>query len=166
MALEIERKYRLLNDAWRVLVERRVTMRQGYLTQIGSAASVRVRLEGDSATLNIKQAVLGMARAEYEYAIPVADAEQLLDTLCRGRVEKYRHYVHHAGHLWEIDEFLGDNAGLVVAEIELERQDEGFAMPPWLGAEVTDDARYYNHALAERPYRLWKDADAPPQSPL
>lgn len=155
MALEIERKFLVASDAWRAAATRRVTMRQGYLTEIGSAASVRVRLEGVTATLNIKQSVVGSARAEFEYAIPVADAETVIATLCQALVLKTRYEVPNAGHVWEVDEFEGDNAGLVVAELELGSEDEAFERPAWLGPEVTHEARYYNHALASRPYRTW-----------
>ncbi|HWU68002.1 MAG TPA: CYTH domain-containing protein, partial [Stenotrophobium sp.] len=123
----------------------------------GGRASVRVRLEGDQARLNIKAAVIGAARAEYEYGIPVADARELLQ-LCAGRLQKTRHHVEVGGLLWEIDEFHGDNAPLVVAELELAAIDQAFMRPDWLGNEVTDDRRYYNHHLALHPYRHWPDA--------
>src|SRR5690606_41633412 len=96
---------------------------------------------------------------EFDYPIPVEDARQLLALCVGGLVEKPRHYVRHGGHLWEIDEFLGDNAGLVVAEIELADPDEAFDRPDWLGAEVTDQPRYYNLALAQRPYARWSAAE-------
>lgn len=155
MPLEIERKFLLAGEGWRALAARRCEMRQGYLSPLGSNASVRVRLEGERARLNIKAAVTGSARAEYEYEIPHAQAREMLDTLCVGRVEKTRHYVEEADLTWEIDEFHGDNAGLVVAEVELQSVDQAVALPPWIGDEVTDDARYYNHALAHHPYKDW-----------
>lgn len=158
MPLEIERKFLLADAGWRREATRQLVMRQGYLGTPGGRASVRVRLEGDRATLNIKASVVGSARAEYEYAIPVHEAEQMLATLCVGRVEKTRHYVEREGLTWEIDEFEGDNAGLVVAEVELDAVDRVFTKPAWLGGEVTDDARYYNHALAMKPYRDWNAA--------
>ncbi len=158
MPLEIERKFLLAHDGWKQHVSRRLVMRQGYLGTPGGRASVRVRIEGDVANLNIKASVVGSARAEYEYAIPMDEAEQMLATLCVGRVEKTRHYVEREGLTWEIDAFEGDNAGLVVAEIELDAIDEVFTRPDWLGREVTDDARYYNHALAMTPYRNWHAA--------
>jgi Uncharacterized protein conserved in bacteria len=116
---------------------------------------VRVRIEGDQAFLNIKSRELGHTRQEFDYPVPVADATQLLKLCVAGLVEKRRHLVRHGGHLWEVDEFLGDNLGLVVAEIELQSADEAFARPDWLGAEVTDQARYYNLLLASRPYARW-----------
>ena len=111
------------------------------------------------AHLNIKAAVIGAARAEYEYPIPPDDARKLLETLCVGTLEKVRHYVERDGLTWEIDEFLGANAGLVVAEIELDAVDQEFLHPEWLGRELTDDRRYYNHHLAIHPYSTWPDAD-------
>lgn len=156
MAIEIERKFLLASDAWRAQVSRSIPMDQGYLG--GERASVRVRVAGEEAWLNIKAKQRGSARLEFEYAIPVDEAQQMLDALALpGRIRKVRHHVTVGRHLWEIDEFAGDNAGLVVAEIELEHADEAFARPDWLGAEVTDDIRYYNAALAEHPYSRWAD---------
>lgn len=156
MALEIERKFLLVSDAWRAEAVRSRPMVQGYLGVPGGRASIRVRLDGAEARLNIKAAVVGAARAEYDYPLPVVDAREIFDHLAIGKIEKTRHYVERAGHVWEIDEFAGDNAGLVVAEIELRSVDEAFERPPWLGKEVTRDARYYNHALALRPWRTWQ----------
>lgn len=158
MPLEIERKFLLASDAWRAEVSSHCVMRQGYLGAPGGKASIRVRLEGAVAKLNIKAAVIGSARAEYEYDIPVAQAREMLDTLCVGLVDKTRHYVEREGLTWEIDEFHGDNAGLVVAEVELESVDQSVPRPDWLGAEVTNDVRYYNQQLALKPYRSWHGA--------
>lgn len=155
MGLEIERKFLVASEAWRQHVGRSLPMHQGYLGDESGRASVRVRLEGAQARLNIKAAVVGAARAEYEYAIPPPDAVEMLERLCIGRLDKARHYVEVGAHIWEVDEFFGDNAGLVVAEIELQRIDEAFQRPDWLGREVTDDRRYYNHHLALHPYRSW-----------
>jgi adenylate cyclase len=116
---------------------------------------VRVRIAGERAFLTIKGAAIGATRAEFEYEIPVADARQLLP-LCDGAlVRKRRHVVEHAGNRWEVDEFEGDNTGLVVAELELQAAGQAFARPEWLGREVTDDPRYYNSSLAAHPYRNW-----------
>jgi adenylate cyclase len=155
MALEIERKFLLSSEAWRSQARSRVLMRQGYLG--GTArCSIRVRISGDRAWLNLKSKRSDRTRLEYEYSIPVDDADEMLAQLCEGPiVEKYRHEVEHGGHVWEIDEFLGDNAGLIVAEIELASEDELFERPNWLGEEVTHDERYYNFNLAKRPYRTW-----------
>jgi adenylate cyclase len=156
MGIEIERKFLLASDDWRAQVERSEPMDQGYLG--GERASVRVRIAGSGACLNIKSKQRGATRLEFEYPVPVDEARQMLDALALpGRIAKRRHYVRHAGHLWEIDEFEGDNAGLVVAEIELQHEDEEFVLPPWLGAEVTHELRYYNAALAQHPYCRWSD---------
>ncbi|MBI2383837.1 MAG: CYTH domain-containing protein [Gammaproteobacteria bacterium] len=155
MAIEIERKFLVVGEAWRAQVRRAQPMRQGYLSDEGGRASVRVRLEGGEARLNIKAAVIGSARAEYDYGIPAADAREILERLCIGLLEKTRHWIEHDGHTWEVDEFAGANRGLIVAEIELDAADEAFARPAWLGREVTDDRRYYNHHLALHPFSTW-----------
>ena len=161
MAEEIERKFLVKDDGWRTHVERHSPMRQGYLndaTRGGNSSSVRVRVAGDKAYLNIKSATLGVYRKEYEYAIPVEDANEILNELAENPlIEKVRYYVRHAEHVWEVDVFEGDNAGLVVAEIELDREDEKFEMPPWAGEEVSGDPRYYNVCLAKHPYKEWHD---------
>ncbi|PWV60526.1 CYTH domain-containing protein [Plasticicumulans acidivorans] len=154
MATEVEHKFLVISEAWRAAVERSVRMSQGYLVS-DEVRSVRVRLEGDEARLNIKSSGIGTSRAEYEYPIPLADAEELLATLCGTKVEKTRYYVPFADHLWEIDVFEGDNAGLVVAEVELAYEGEPFARPDWAGEEVSLDVRYYNTQLALHPYRSW-----------
>jgi adenylate cyclase len=122
-------------------------------------ASVRVRIQGEEAYLNLKSRELGHTRQEFDYPIPVEDARGLIALSVGGIVDKRRHYVRHAGHLWEVDEFLGENAGLVVAEIELDSADEAFARPDWIRAEVTHCKRYYNLALATRPYAAWTAAE-------
>lgn len=165
MPIEIERKFLLRDDSWRDAIERSEHLVQGYL--VGAAAlaaglaraSVRVRLADDEAWLNIKAARLGIERAEYDYAIPPADADTLLATLCDGVLGKRRHHVTVDGTLFEIDEFLGDNAGLVVAEVELPRSDAPFPRPPWLGREVSALARYYNVNLIAHPYARWTKAE-------
>jgi len=165
MGIEIERKFRVAGEGWRTEAERVQPMAQGYINDLAAVAdrtqkaSVRVRIEGGRAFLNLKSRELGHTRQEFDYPIPVADARELLALCVGGRVEKRRHYVRHAGHLWEVDEFLGANAGLVVAEIELESAGEAFVRPDWLGAEVTDLPRYYNLALAGRPYSQWSPAE-------
>ena len=155
MATEIEHKFLLRNDRWRSQVERSARLRQGYLTS-DARCSVRVRVANGQAFLNLKSGTLGIQRSEYEYSIPLAEAEEILDTLCeKPLLEKTRHYLHFGEHLWEIDEFAGDNAGLIVAEVELSRVDELFARPDWLGEDVSHDIRYYNSQLARHPYRNW-----------
>lgn len=161
MGIEIERKFRVVGDAWRAAASRSVRMAQGYLNDRGALhedrqkASVRVRIAGGRAFLNLKSRELGHTRQEFDYEIPVADAEALLVLCVGGLIDKVRHYVEVGGRIFEVDEFLGDNAGLVVAELELEAADAPYERPDWLGAEVTDEARYYNMALAERPYSRW-----------
>lgn len=157
MGVEIERKFLLASEAWREGAVAAVDIVQGYLAQTDSC-SVRVRIADEEATLNFKGLTIGRQRSEYEYAIPLADAREMIAAYCGGRlIEKRRHLVDYAGHRWEIDEFGGANAGLTVAELELARPDEAFAPPPWLGREVTDEPRYYNIALVQRPYGEWLD---------
>lgn len=159
MGQEIERKYRVTSDAWRPQAHEVRTLRQGYLSDLdatGARGSVRVRIGGDQAHLNIKSATLGIERREYEYPLPLEDAQYMLDHLCMGAlIEKNRHYVRYKGLLWEVDEFLGDNAGLVVAEVELESVDQRPALPDWVGEEVSEDARYFNVTLVKHPYKDW-----------
>lgn len=160
MATEIERKFLLKTDAWRDSVIQSTEFHQGYLSS-NAASSVRVRIEGEQANINVKGAVIGVARPEYEYSIPLQDAQELLTNLCeQPQVQKIRHIVpcqNSSGEslTWEIDEFLGDNQGLVVAEIELTHVDQAFPQPDWLGEEVSSDIRYYNSCLAKAPYNTW-----------
>ncbi|MDM4768533.1 CYTH domain-containing protein [Pelomonas sp. SE-A7] len=153
MSVEIERKFLVTGEGWRQADAQRYC--QGYLSR-DPARTVRVRQVGTKAWLTIKGRSVGATRAEFEYEIPLADAEQLLK-LCDGPlVEKWRHRVEAGGGLcWEVDEFLGDNAGLVVAEIELPDEAQAFERPAWLGAEVTEDPRYFNSNLAAHPFRHW-----------
>jgi adenylate cyclase len=155
VAQEIERKFLVVNEEWRSDADNGTHYRQGYM--LGSEkASVRVRIEGNNANINIKSATLGIRRMEYEYAIPLSDAEELLDNLCeRPQVEKIRYHVRVGEHLWEVDQFEGDNKGLMVAEIELTDEDEIFERPSWIGEEVSDEPRYYNVCLAKHPYKEW-----------
>jgi adenylate cyclase len=156
MAAEIERKFLVRNEGWRQQAQEGTRMRQGYLAS-GQGCSIRVRSGGGQAHLNIKSATLGVSRREYEYPIPLSDAQEIMDHLCEGPlIEKTRYPVEHEAHTWEVDVFEGDNAGLVVAEIELEHEDESFARPDWLGEEVSHDPRYYNVCLVKHPYKEWK----------
>ncbi|HRY14668.1 MAG: CYTH domain-containing protein [Candidatus Competibacteraceae bacterium] len=155
MGTEIEHKFLLRDDHWRHQIEYSVRMRQGYLTS-DARCSVRVRVAGNQGFLNLKSGTLGIQRSEYEYSIPLTEAEEILDTLCeKPLLEKTRHYLHVGEHLWEIDEFAGDNTGLIVAEVELQRPDEPFIRPDWAGEDVSHDIRYYNSQLARHPYRNW-----------
>ena len=155
MALEVEHKFLLANDSWRNEIEYSVHYKQGYLSS-SPLSSVRVRISDSNAWLNIKSATIGSHRQEYEYEIPPADANEILDELChKPLIEKMRHFVHRGHHVWEIDEFMGENVGLIVAEIELSEIGESFTQPEWLGAEVTDDLRYYNNNLCKHPFKDW-----------
>lgn len=157
MALEIEHKFLLATAQWREQVSHSVIYKQGYLSA-QPTSSIRVRISDNHAWLNIKSATIGTQRQEFEYDIPLSDAQEMLETLCaRPIIEKTRHFVTVDQHIWEIDEFFGDNAGLIVAEIELSALDEAFTKPDWLGAEVTHDLRYYNNNLAREPYKNWRD---------
>ena len=156
MGVEIERKFLVPGEAWRTLGEPTL-LRQGYLS-LDPERTVRVRIEGDRATLTIKGKSRGATRGEWEYPIPMPEAAELLDTLCQQPlVEKIRHRIASGPHTWEVDEFLGANAGLVVAEIELASEDERFDKPDWIGLEVTHDKRYFNSNLIRHPYSAWKD---------
>jgi len=152
MGVEIERKFLVTGEAWRSAEA--VYYCQGYLSR-AKERTVRVRIAGDSAFLTIKGAAQGISRVEFEYSIPIADARQLL-TLCeQPLIEKTRRKIPFAGFVWEVDEFLGDNLGLVVAEIELPREDAEFVRPDWVGEEVTYDPRYFNANLGRHPFSRW-----------
>ena len=156
MGIEIERKFRVLGTAWRQARPHRLT--QGYLNR-DPARTVRVRVAGvagaEQGFLTIKGRNQGAVRAEFEYPVPWADAQALL-ALCEAPlIDKWRHRVAFGGLVWEVDEFLGDNAGLVVAEVELQDEQQAFECPPWLGAEVTADPRYFNSALSKHPFSRW-----------
>lgn len=155
MATEIERKYLILNNTWKGQVHAQRHIRQGYLANT-DLCSVRVRCSGDKADINIKGMTTARVRSEYEYPIPVAEAEELLTRMCQGAlIIKTRYLVQHGQHEWEIDVFEGENAGLVVAEVELDAVDETVDLPSWVGAEVTDDPRYLNMHLVRHPYSRW-----------
>lgn len=155
MGIEIERKLLVVDDSWREAASAGMRYRQGYLST-DPRNSVRVRVCGDRAWLNVKSTTVGVTRREYEYEIPSADAHAILEELCvKPLIEKTRFIVEHDGLAWEVDVFEGDNAGLVVAEIELEAADDEFALPAWAGEDVSADPRYYNQRLVEHPYSRW-----------
>ena len=155
MAKEIERKFLVKGDAWRALAKG-TTYRQGYLNS-AKERTVRVRTAEDKAFLTIKGLTLGATRAEYEYAIPFDEGKAMLDALAEKPLIEKKRYKIPAGDLtWEIDEFLGDNAGLIVAEVELKSEDQAFDRPAWLGDEVTGDTRYYNANLSKKPFTRWR----------
>jgi len=154
VATEIERKFLVTGDAWRIGAVSS-PFRQGYLSTV-KERTVRVRVVGDQGSLTIKGITVGAARTEFEYSIPAADAEAMLDELCEQPIiDKTRHVVEHAGNVWEIDEFAGVNQGLVVAEVELDDPDQEVDLPAWIGDEVTDDPRYFNANLIAHPYTEW-----------
>ena len=156
MATEIERKFLVRNESWRVHVSSGIFYRQGYMAST-TTCSMRVRCGGDQGFINLKSATLGITRKEYEYPIPEQDANEILDLFCeRPLIEKTRYLVEHAGHVWEVDVFAGDNEGLIVAEIELDDADEFFALPDWAGEEVSHDSRYYNVCLVKNPFKNWR----------
>lgn len=155
MGIEIERKFLVSSDQWRREICDQFEIVQGYISTTPDH-TIRVRLRDETAILTIKGRPRGLVRREFEYEIPPREATILLDEFCRDRVlEKTRFHVRQGEHLWEIDVFRGPNEGLVVAEIELARPDEEFDIPPWIGDEITGQARYYNARLVERPFESW-----------
>ena len=154
MAKEIERKFLVTDFSWRDVATKKL-YRQGYIPTL-NRTSVRVRIVGEQGYLTVKGPNTGLTRLEYEYEIPLADAGDLLSHFCSmPLIEKWRYQLAIGNHLWEIDEFLGDNAGLVLAEIELTSETDPFVLPSWVGQEVSHDARYYNSNLAKNPYGSW-----------
>lgn len=156
MASEIERKFLVNRESWPAPAGG-VVYRQGYLS-VEPERTVRVRRAGADGFITIKGVTRGVERLEFEYAIPSRDADLLLDQLClKPLIEKKRFRIEHAGHVWEVDEFFGDNQGLLLAEIELPASDTHFDLPPWAGAEVSDDPRYFNSNLVREPYTRWSN---------
>jgi CYTH domain-containing protein len=153
MGAEIERKFRVLSDAWRD-GSPGVRISQGYLSQ-DPDRTVRVRIAGESGWLTIKGRSRGIARAEFEYEIPLADALELLSLCLPSVIDKTRHLVPHGAHVWEVDVFHGENAGLIIAEVELENESISPEIPPWVGEEVSADPRYFNSCLAAAPFKKW-----------
>lgn len=155
MGIEIEKKFLVTNEDWKKL-STGTCYRQGYLCS-GSGRTVRVRIAGDRGFLTVKGKSVGAARSEYEYEIPLVDAGEMLENLCeRPLIEKVRYRIPFENHIWEVDEFSGENEGLIVAEVELGCEDEVFAIPDWIGSEVTGDTRYYNASLVNYPFSRWK----------
>ena len=155
MGIEIERKFLVISDEWKGLAEG-VEYRQGYLS-VSKERTVRVRIAGDAAFLTIKGQASGISRMEYEYPIPVEDARVLLAELCEQPIiAKKRYKIECQGFVWEVDKFFGENEGLLVAEIELDREDQEFVKPAWVGEEVSSDRRYSNASLVKSPFSTWK----------
>jgi adenylate cyclase len=154
MATEIERKFVPKNNRWKQGAKG-VRYRQGYLST-EKGRTVRARTVADKGFLTVKGKTVGASRLEYEYEIPLREANEMLDYLCqRPIIEKTRYKIPHAGLIWEVDDFEGENAGLVIAEVELQSEDQTVELPDWVGEEVTDDPRYYNANLIANPYQNW-----------
>jgi CYTH domain-containing protein len=153
MGTEIERRFHLANDDWRKLAEGE-WLKQGYLS-VEAARTVRVRVKGDQAWLTLKSHISAVSRHEFEYPIPLADAETIIAAMCPMAVEKKRYRIPIGPHVWEVDEFFGQNAGLVLAEVELGSEEEAYERPQWLGEEVTHDPRYTNAYLSQHPWPTW-----------
>jgi len=155
MGVEIEKKFLLTGSDWKQLAEG-TAYRQGYLSSV-KERTVRVRTIKDKGFLTVKGVSIGATRLEYEYEIPFEDANALLDELCeKPLIEKNRYKIDFDGFVWEIDEFFGENKGLIVAEIELEEEDQRFEKPAWVGEDVTGDPRYFNSNLIKKPFSSWK----------
>lgn len=158
MGIEIERKFLLKNDSWREEVIGTKTICQGYI--YSEQGITRIRTSNNQAYLTIKSRLEGISRDEFEYPIPFDDAVEMLEGVCAGKtVKKVRNIVEFYNNTWEIDEFLDENSGLVLAEIELKYEDEKFMLPPWVGKEVTSDMKYYNSNLISLPFSQWNSID-------
>lgn len=158
MGLEIERKFLVKDDSWRSLAKGK-QYRQGYLSSV-KERTVRVRTIEEKGYLTIKGVSKGAVRSEWEYEIPSADARDMLEQLCeKPLIEKVRHKIEYKGLVWEVDQFFGENRGLIVAEVELQSEDQSFAKPGWIGRDVTRDPRYFNANLIHHPYRMWSESE-------
>lgn len=155
MAQEIERKFLVVNHDWRNLAQG-ILYRQGYLCTTAER-TVRVRVVGEQAYLTVKGLTQGVSRTEFEYETPLTDANQMLDFLCeKPIIEKFRYKISFANFIWEVDEYLGENHGLIVAEVELTHENQELVLPSWIGKEVSDDIRYYNANLVANPFSRWR----------
>jgi adenylate cyclase len=155
MATEIERKFLVKNENWKQNVESESRIKQGYLARQKNA-TIRVRVAKGKALLNIKSATSGISRSEFEYEIPIDDAEALLQTVAEQPfIDKTRYKVRCGAHLWDLDVFEGENSGLIMAEVELQSENEPFELPDWAGTEVSGDSRYYNANLISNPFKNW-----------
>lgn len=153
MAIEIERKFLVHGSSWKQSAS--TYLCQGYLNT-DKQRTVRIRVAGQKAFLTVKGISTGASRAEFEYEIPLADATQMLELCEQPLIEKNRHLVSHAGLVWEVDEFLGVNQGLVVAEVELQSEEQHVELPSWVAEEVTNDNRYFNSSLSIAPFSTWE----------
>jgi len=157
MAVEIERKFLVDKERWRQAIRPAgVLFRQGYLSN-QTNPTIRVRVTDKQGFITLKGTTSGISRKEFEYEIPVAEAIELLDNFALSEISKTRYCIYYGDKLWEVDEFLGDNAGLIIAEIELQREDELFTLPDWIMHEVSEDVRYFNSNLSVNPYKNWEN---------
>ena len=154
MALEIERKFLVIDDSWKPQVVRSHVLKQGYLAS-SPGPTVRIRTSDESAFLTIKGKTIGFSRVEFEYEVPMEEALDLLKLSANTPIEKTRYIIKADGHVWEIDVFEGANHGLVLAEVELQSEDEQIVLPSWIGIEVSDDPRYFNSYLSQNPFNEW-----------
>ncbi|CRZ19361.1 CYTH domain-containing protein [Kingella kingae] len=152
--LEIERRFLLRDDSWREHASAPQVLQQGYIS-VEKECTIRVRVAGNRAWLTLKGYISDVSRHEFEYEIPLADAQTMLATVCPFKIEKHRYIVEHEGFVFEIDEFFGDNAPLIVAELELPSEDTAYAKPDWLGEEITSDGRFTNAYLSKHPFGSW-----------
>ena len=155
MGKEIERKFLLHLEEWKKLIKPAGKhLRQGYISN-NPEKTIRIRIAENQAWLTIKGITIGASRLEYEYEIPLGEGLELLDNFAEAELEKIRYEIHHQDKLWEVDVFLGDNNGLIVAEIELDSEDEKFELPEWVAEEVTQEKKYYDSNLTKHPFKLW-----------
>lgn len=155
MAQEIERKFLIIGQEWRKLAKGTL-YRQGYLSTVPER-TVRVRVVGEKAFFTVKGITQGVSRIEFEYEIPLDDANEILDKLCeKPIIEKFRYKITFSNLIWEVDEYLGENEGLIVAEVELTDENQKIDIPDWIGNEVSDDTRYYNANLVTNPFSKWR----------
>lgn len=153
--IEIERRFLLKNDSWKNLASPPKLLSQGYLS-VEKERTIRVRIVGDQAWLTLKGYLSDVSRSEFEYPIPLADAQTMMDTMCPFVLEKHRYEIHDGGLTYEIDQYFGENAPLIVAELELPAEDTPFTRPDWLGEEITSDGRYSNAYLSKHPFSTWE----------
>ena len=156
MTVEIERRFLIENDKWHQYADEPLLLKQAYLS-VEKERTVRVRIVGQRAWLTLKGYISELSRSEFEYEIPLADAEKMMETMCPFKMEKYRYRVEFEGFVYEIDEYFGDNAPLIVAEIELPSEDTEFPKPSWLGKEITADGKFTNAYLSKHPYSSWTE---------
>ena len=155
MALEIERKFLVIDDSWKPQVVRSHVLKQGYLAS-SPGPTIRIRTSDESAFLTIKGKTIGISRVEFEYEVPMEEALDLLKLSANTPIEKTRYIIKADGHVWEIDVFEGANQGLVLAEVELRSEDEQVVLPSWIGSEVSHDSRYFNSYLSQNPFNEWE----------